>query len=454
MTMSRKAPQGSSSKSTNKSSRATWWETLEDECPITLEPLSSLPYPPFELGANTNASLFDGVALASYIVSRAIFENPLTRQPLLYSDCKRLDDYVKMYHPQDVRMACCCEAFMLHQSVKVERDHNENDESRSRVLRSEAAAALCRLFVYGRQNMPPDNVTWTTTPNEQQPSSFNLYAGATCPTTVNDVMDGLRIIDDDEERVTQAQQSELRHVQQSFPPLVHGTTSCIPNVGVNQHLLQTVQLTATQTRQEEYRKQILHQQAQRRLIQQARARQEERSRERRAAKCVHQQEMELQRLEREELERARAEIEKWRKEHWDRLLQQTEAIKQEANENIQDSCKHPAAVQDAETTMKQVVANEQAKLEELVRRQEEQAAKKRAKRQRAKQRKKEQKEREQKEIEKRQEEQVYFEKKAASTNKCECCGEGYLGCGFEKFGHSFCSTKCARAGVSTTLNSS
>jgi len=322
-------------------------------------------------------------------------------------------------------------------------------------LRSEAAAALCRLFVYGRQNMPPDNVAWTTTtttPTEQQPSSFNLYAGETCPRTVNNAMDdGLRIIDDDEERVSQAQQSELRHAQQSFPPLVHGTT--IPNVGINQHLLQTVRQTATETHQEEYRKQILHQEAQRRLIQQARARQEERSRERRAAKCVHQQELELQQLERQELERARAEIEKWRKEHWDRLLQQTEAVKQEANENIQDSCKQPTVVQDAETTMKQVVENEQAKLEELMR-QDELAAKKRAKRQRAKQRKKEQKEREQKEIEKRQEEQVYCEKKAASPNKCECCGEGYLGCGFEKFGHSFCSTKCARAGVSTTLNSS
>ena len=180
---------------------------MEDECPITLEPLSSLPYPPFQLGA-ANASLFDGVALASYVVSRAIFENSLTRQPLTYSDCKRLDDYVKTYHSQDVRMACCCEAFMLSQTVKVGKNNNSNgnDDARSRVLRREAAAALCHLFVYGRQRQGmPDHVAWTSS-QQQQPSSFNLNDNR--PTVDDNAMDGLRIIDDDEERVAQAQQSE------------------------------------------------------------------------------------------------------------------------------------------------------------------------------------------------------------------------------------------------------
>jgi hypothetical protein len=54
-----------------------WWKSLssDDECPITLEPLSLLPHPPFELystatgGGDSISYYFDGYALASYIVS-------------------------------------------------------------------------------------------------------------------------------------------------------------------------------------------------------------------------------------------------------------------------------------------------------------------------------------------------------------------------------------------------
>ena len=56
-----------------------WWKSLgSEECPITLEPLATLPYPPFALKTGENTSYFDGLALASYIVSRGIFQNPLT----------------------------------------------------------------------------------------------------------------------------------------------------------------------------------------------------------------------------------------------------------------------------------------------------------------------------------------------------------------------------------------
>ena len=96
-------------------SSSRWWSDLSDECPIPLEPLSTLPYPPFRLlgggisrhggggdSSNANAMYFDGLALASYCVSRATFTNPLTREALTWEDCVRLDDYLEehCYHDQ------------------------------------------------------------------------------------------------------------------------------------------------------------------------------------------------------------------------------------------------------------------------------------------------------------------------------------------------------------------
>jgi hypothetical protein len=122
---------------------ALWWESLDEECPITLEPLKELPYPPFCLDTQ---QYFDGVALANYVVSRGMFENPLTREPLTYADCRRLDDYVRLYAPENSgsSMAVCCEAFCLGRSVHVVASSNTDDEMdrrRAQVLRGEAAAA-------------------------------------------------------------------------------------------------------------------------------------------------------------------------------------------------------------------------------------------------------------------------------------------------------------------------
>jgi hypothetical protein len=61
-------------------SGAKWWVTLDDEDPITLEPLSKLKYPPFELYYNEQGKdssrrhLFDGHVLAVYVVSQAIIQ--------------------------------------------------------------------------------------------------------------------------------------------------------------------------------------------------------------------------------------------------------------------------------------------------------------------------------------------------------------------------------------------
>ena len=81
-----------------------WWTNLADECPITLETLSTLPYPPFILtdkpsseNGNEHKTYFDGLALDDYIISQGNFTNPLTRVPLNYDDCKRLDDHLNEF---------------------------------------------------------------------------------------------------------------------------------------------------------------------------------------------------------------------------------------------------------------------------------------------------------------------------------------------------------------------
>ena len=56
-----------------------WWAAIEEEDPITLEPLSKLKFPPFELLYNdprtgtARRHLFDGHVLAVYIVSQELF---------------------------------------------------------------------------------------------------------------------------------------------------------------------------------------------------------------------------------------------------------------------------------------------------------------------------------------------------------------------------------------------
>lgn len=126
-------------------------------------------------------------------------------------------------------------------------------------------------------------------------------------------MNGLRIINDDEERVVQVEQQDWRQVQQAFPPLVNSDGGGIPPEAVHddEHLLQTVKKTAEQTQQKEYERRRLLQQAQVQMMQEARIHQEEQSRARQAAKTVRKQEHEMERINEDELEQARAEIEQW-----------------------------------------------------------------------------------------------------------------------------------------------
>ena len=78
-----------------------WWasklSTVED--PISLEPLRTLRYPPFECRADpslphgTESDWYDGRVLAMYLISTANFVHPVSRRELTRDECVDLDRY-------------------------------------------------------------------------------------------------------------------------------------------------------------------------------------------------------------------------------------------------------------------------------------------------------------------------------------------------------------------------
>eukprot|EP00929_Paragymnodinium_shiwhaense_P107660 TRINITY_DN7395_c0_g1_i2.p1 TRINITY_DN7395_c0_g1~~TRINITY_DN7395_c0_g1_i2.p1 ORF type:complete len:196 (-),score=58.48 TRINITY_DN7395_c0_g1_i2:449-1036(-) len=103
-------------------SAKVWWQDLTEDDPITMEPLANLDAPPFALSSGVLNSgkthYFDSVALASYVTRRAVFENPLTREPMSRDDCARLDEHVKRYLPR-CRAFNVADAWDLQRAIKV-----------------------------------------------------------------------------------------------------------------------------------------------------------------------------------------------------------------------------------------------------------------------------------------------------------------------------------------------
>ena len=68
-----------------------WWRTLQEDDPISLEPLNRLRYAPFDLKANADITVwFDPKMLGNYLVSSASFVHPVSRRELTKDDCQAL----------------------------------------------------------------------------------------------------------------------------------------------------------------------------------------------------------------------------------------------------------------------------------------------------------------------------------------------------------------------------
>ena len=498
-------------------SSSRWWSDLSDECPITLEPLSTLPYPPFHLGGgisrhgggdspNANAMYFDGLALASYCVSRATFTNPLTREALTWEDCVRLDDYLEehCYHDQlrqGGRMSVK-EAYGLRSMVKVSgaggggggatAAQAEANRQRAEALRSEAAAALRGLFIYGNDRaaartcsaMPSATLGGVPTAGF---SLHRLREGGSTSIGNNDIdnvshhrqgydingdvvlseVEGLRIIDDDAAVAFGSDEAAWREVQEAFPA-IDGTAAnvntgnALPRDDVEENpersqLLQRAKEVAAQTERKQAQKQWNEERGRQVLIEDALKRRAERLRLRQEVAAKQAAEREAEKAENEDMTRARAEIELWREEQFDMLNQMAEVTRRRKE---QEEKKRKALLKDADLSGSRLGtdhSNDKVKDREAPKDKaaaeataaERAAKKKAAKRKKERERQKVKKAAEKKEHDRLAKIEEEKQRRAEAKTKCAHCSTGILDEGFEKMGFLFCSPKCARAGAST-----
>jgi hypothetical protein len=404
----------------NSSSR-NWWQSEDvdlGECPITLESLSTLPYPPFALstsdsgnGVDASAisqrrpapatmaasastipddymhlhqhhhqvSYFDGLALATYMVSRGIFQNPLTRQDLTMQDCRRLDEYLVEYcyrgssgddgsqngprfgNTHRKHNFSVAEAFALRNTVRVgmstaatggngNNDGGDGTVQRMNALRSAATAALAGLFVYSNRQgrRGEDGTTSNDATQGDLANPLTLDWGFDLTRTVENTAEfdggeggyGWTVIDDDEAAVVATRHHAYQSVQEAFPPLPnsagvegsttttsgtgrsasrHGGTSAATVVVPDEHLIERVRTLAIQDREAQMQRARQAEHSRQLLLQEALARREMR-RKLRAAELARGVEVyQNHRMEEEEVQQARAEIEAWREDQWERL---------------------------------------------------------------------------------------------------------------------------------------
>mmetsp|Transcript_35551 Transcript_35551/g.86005 ORF Transcript_35551/g.86005 Transcript_35551/m.86005 type:complete len:744 (+) Transcript_35551:167-2398(+) len=475
-----------------------WWkdEEVDVECPITLEPISSLPYPPYILQGNK----FDGVALASFIVSRCCFQNPLTRQDLTFEDCRRLDSYLEEYcyhstndtttsgvvqDPRYVshgtsRKISVAEAFSLNQSVQVGR-HGRNgngrgqpvntaDADRMQVLRNTATVALAGLFVWDEHNTATNNIIGTTrqatasssdssTPHEHNDLldwGFDLHRQVEDTSTMmalDDTGDGwFNIVDDDDAINVGSRRDQYDRVQRAFPPLNSDTDdSYLPSVpsdsqGQDEHLIECVRDISRQEEERQREHAIRLETARRKILQNALLAREERRSQRKERLQQGLVEFEKKKLEEEEIQRVKNEIASWKEDQWEKLRLVSE-IKQQQQEEEEARQKREQEMNVKGNKKEETTTEEDKKrIEAATKAQEEERkrAKAKEKKKRAKEKKKKEKEEKRIAEEALQRQQELEAKKSAAALKCTACGNGILDCGFEKYNQRYCSTKCAR----------
>ena len=337
-----------------------WWSNLDDECPITLEPLSDLPYPPFALTDNDDqrrdssltgsdrakccCQYFDGLALAAYVISRSSFVNPLTRASLTYDDCVRLDTYLQEHvyssgggdndHVSALvgfdgrTIMSVREAFALRDSIKVKVDRrgvadSDQQQQRGQHLRNEAAIALRRLFIFGhdrsrRRATDAEHILRNDQQQRRLPSGFDLRSRP--DSNLND--GGLyRIIDDDDAALNSADFAEWSEVQEEF--------HCLSGVNPRQasyisgdndqasQILETVRRTANLTLIEEEEISDRLQKARKQYFLGALERKRLRIVARESARSDAATLVSKMKEEKSIIESARREIEEWRTAQWD-----------------------------------------------------------------------------------------------------------------------------------------
>ncbi|KAL1512378.1 hypothetical protein AB1Y20_005636 [Prymnesium parvum] len=143
----RKGARPPRSPSTRRTSPARWWasELSTEYCPISLEPLRSLRYPPFQLAADltlthrTGSDWFDPRVLATYLIASGKFFHPVSRRPISKEECDALDAHCLSHRL--LPAAQVAEAWRSDSLQPSERDEQ---------LRAEASRVLHAMFAAPR----------------------------------------------------------------------------------------------------------------------------------------------------------------------------------------------------------------------------------------------------------------------------------------------------------------
>ena len=141
---------------------AQWWHReLAAVCdPISLDPLRTLKYPPFELRADPgrscrdaslpngtpDADFYDGKLLASYLVSTGNFTHPISRRDLGRPECVQLDQYMVAHRLGKPQVAAAFEHKEEYKKNPQETPDPLSPAGRVAGLRAEADAVLQALF--------------------------------------------------------------------------------------------------------------------------------------------------------------------------------------------------------------------------------------------------------------------------------------------------------------------
>lgn len=199
-----------------------WWHELDDVDPISLEPLSELEYPPFELpaqldGARADAGeqnrWFDGRMLGSYLVSTGCFLHPISRRELLREECEALDAHLKTHN---LGTACVAHTFAHREDYTL----TATPHNRVARLREEATGILAGLFANAavtssrqrRSTASSDHGRGSRPPVQRVPAmpGTNNHGGATG-------QGGLMVIDADDATESTAIDDEIQTAWPSLP---------------------------------------------------------------------------------------------------------------------------------------------------------------------------------------------------------------------------------------------
>jgi hypothetical protein len=387
---------------------------LQEDDPITLEPLSELPVPPFELRP---LQYFDGAVLAHYLVSRGQFENPLTREGLSRKDALRLDTFLES-HGEGSGNAVT-DAFDLQQVV--DSKVKSGDLQRNRQMRHEATLALYSLF---------------------------NFRGVRRQTRAPQVPSGWRVVDADE-----PVGPEVKEDDEEFPSLVEGDNDVSQAFMAGPAFAEMARSAEHKVVEQRRRKEerLQQQKEERRRLEEVANK--EREREREAYFCFRDEE------EREKRRRRTEDIEEGRRRQEALGVAWDVAAVEDALLQKQRSAEEAAAKKKAkETEEKARVASEQVAKEQS----QQEATAEEERRAAHKVKLKEKKKRQQKvkqdekriereaqnkvrEAEAKREEERQL--KAKAQQKCGLCGEGILARkGFSCNEVLYCSTACLREG--------